>query len=185
MSWRKKFVRHNVPMFPQCTIQFWQRSKMLQQIYLQIFQIPKTWSEEEKMNFKDVVDVTVPPKFKTFFASRLQWWGYPSTSFLFRWCSSPNGTIEYFFGYGTFKVCTLPFYQLYTLHDDLGSTDESTNIVPLIYVLMSEKTEKSNTILFLLIEWSSNSRMATTNVQILLWKSNNERHLNCISKRYS
>lgn len=106
----------------------------------------------EKMNFKHVADVTVPPKFEAFLLADYN----DGDIRLIVFCSD-NGRhhmkqLKIFFGDGTFKVCPLPFYQLYTIHGDLGSTDDSTNIVPLIYAIMSEKTEKSYTILFTVIK---------------------------------
>lgn len=43
---------------------------------------------------------------------------------------------------GTFEVCPAPFTELYTMHGDLGSSDELTNIIPLVYVLITKKTKE-------------------------------------------
>ncbi|KAL0860070.1 hypothetical protein ABMA27_010385 [Loxostege sticticalis] len=58
--------------------------------------------------------------------------------------------VTHYFGDGTFKVCmNTAFSQVYTLHGDVGSTSSHTIIVPLIYVLMSEKTYKAYVVLFI------------------------------------
>lgn len=42
-----------------------------------------------------------------------------------------------FYADGTFKSCLPPFDQLYTIHGDFGSTQNHTNMIPLVYALMS------------------------------------------------
>lgn len=56
--------------------------------------------------------------------------------------------IQTFFLDGTFSSCCKPFYQLYCIHGDVNSDDNNSNIVPLIYVLMSNKQERSYERLF-------------------------------------
>lgn len=51
-----------------------------------------------------------------------------------------NTKLDYF-GDGTFKCVPSPFFQLYTVHVDLGSTPTSTNVAPVIYGLLPDKTE--------------------------------------------
>lgn len=64
-----------------------------------------------------------------------------------------GGQVTHYFGDGTFKVCkNTAFSQVYTLQGDVGSTSAYTNIVPLIYVLMSEKTYKADVVLFEIIK---------------------------------
>lgn len=52
----------------------------------------------------------------------------------------------------TNNIVYQPFSQLYSIHGDLGSTVNNTNILPLVYALMSSRTEKSYFILFSLIK---------------------------------
>lgn len=59
----------------------------------------------------------------------------------------PN--LETFFLDGTFASCCTPFYQLYCIHGDVNSDDKFSKIVPLIYVLMPNKEEKSYKRLFI------------------------------------
>lgn len=57
-----------------------------------------------------------------------------------------------FYGDGTFKSCPSPFVQLYTIHVDTGSTVNHTNIIPVVYALMNNKTMQSYSILIKMIK---------------------------------
>ncbi|XP_045500699.1 uncharacterized protein LOC123706206 [Colias croceus] len=59
----------------------------------------------------------------------------------------PN--VHTYFLDGTFSSCCTPFYQLYCIHGDVNSDENFTNIVPLIYVLMPNKQERSYERLFI------------------------------------
>lgn len=87
-----------------------------------------------------------------------------------------------FFADGTFKNCPRPFKQLYVIFCDLGSTEEQNNVVPVMYVLMANKSKKSYSVLFNIIkrqipewepvifitdfEWAAISAMKNTFPQI-------------------
>lgn len=58
---------------------------------------------------------------------------------------------QYFFGDGTFKRCPKPFFQFFSIHVDLNSSSEYTNILPVIYALLPNKTEVTYIRLFTLI----------------------------------
>lgn len=50
--------------------------------------------------------------------------------------------IKHIFCDGTFQCCPPPFDQLYVMHGDVGSSQSTTNVVPLLYALLSDrKTE--------------------------------------------
>lgn len=57
-----------------------------------------------------------------------------------------------YFADGTFKVAPKPFYQLYVLHLDINSDKKRTNIVPVIYALLPNKTEETYNRLFAIIK---------------------------------
>lgn len=63
-----------------------------------------------------------------------------------RFLSSSNKLV--YFGDGTFKRVPKPFFQLFTLHVDIGTCTKSTNVVPVIFVLLPNKTEYTYTRLF-------------------------------------
>lgn len=62
-----------------------------------------------------------------------------------------NGQSKQFSGDGTFKRVPKPFYQIYTVHIDLSTNVEVTNVVPVLYALLPNKTEITYTRLFNLI----------------------------------
>lgn len=74
---------------------------------------------------------------------------------------------EYYFADGTFKSTPKPYYQLYVLHLDLKSDENSTNIVPVVYALLPNKTEQTYTRLFILIK-------QRFNIEIKAFKSDYE-----------
>lgn len=57
-----------------------------------------------------------------------------------------------FFSDGTFKICPVPFTEVYTIHADLGSSEDTINVIPLIYALLSHKRKTTYTTLFSLIK---------------------------------
>lgn len=63
-----------------------------------------------------------------------------------------KGSSGSFFADGTFKVTPKPFYQFYVLHLDLNSDKKTTNIIPVIYVLLPNKTEQTYNRLFSIIK---------------------------------
>lgn len=62
------------------------------------------------------------------------------------------GEINEFFGDATFKSCPLPFAELYSIHGDVGSTVDTTNVIPLLFALMPNKQQKTYQTLFNLIK---------------------------------
>lgn len=64
-----------------------------------------------------------------------------------------------FFMDGTFKSCSKQFKQIYTIHADYGSSEEVTNIHPVLFALLPNKTKDTYVRLFLCIiqvipEWN-------------------------------
>lgn len=53
---------------------------------------------------------------------------------------------------GTFKCISPPFTQLYTVHVDLNSTNDSNSILSYVYALLPNKKQKTYNILFLLVK---------------------------------
>lgn len=60
--------------------------------------------------------------------------------------------IKFYLSDGTLDCCPKPFVQLYTIHGDLGSDEEHTRIVPLIYALVNRKNEDLYKKLFQLVK---------------------------------
>lgn len=57
-----------------------------------------------------------------------------------------------YFADGTFKSAPPPFYQMYVLHLDIGSSDKCINITPVIYSLLPNKSQETYTRLFRLLK---------------------------------
>jgi hypothetical protein len=60
--------------------------------------------------------------------------------------------IKMYLSDGTFDCCPTPFLQMYSIHGDLGSDEEYTRIVPLLYSLVNKKNEDTYKTLFQLIK---------------------------------
>lgn len=57
-----------------------------------------------------------------------------------------------YFGDGTFKRVPKPFYQLYTVHVDVGTNSTTTtNVVPILFALLPNKTENTYCRFFMLL----------------------------------
>lgn len=106
----------------------------------------------QKIIFNDLNEVTVPPKFIPFVLADYSHQDYRIIIFSAGDMRHLMSTLEDFLGDGTFKSCPKPFLQLYTVHADFGSQNVTTNIVPVVYALMSHKDQKSYEILFNMIK---------------------------------
>ncbi len=60
---------------------------------------------------------------------------------------------------GTFKTCPKNFYQIYNI---FGKKKNSNNIIPLMYILMSQK---SNTLYFVIFNYIK-TLLPTYNIQV-------------------
>lgn len=72
-----------------------------------------------------------------------------------------NGDSDFYLGDGTFNTAPPPFYQLYTLHLDLGSNDKTNNVVPVIYGLLPNKSQRTYVRFFELLTTRLNIHMKT------------------------
>lgn len=112
-------------------------------------------AQVSKTVFKNVGEVEVPVQFKDFLlADYYHEEGEEQTRILV-FCSKDSREkipeIKEYFVDGTFYSCPPPFAQIYNIHGDVNSTSETTTVMPLIFALMSNRTEKSYKILFNLI----------------------------------
>lgn len=57
-----------------------------------------------------------------------------------------------FFFDGTFKSCPKQFAQLYTVHVDMGSTENETNVLPVLFALLPDKRESTYDTFFTLVK---------------------------------
>lgn len=56
------------------------------------------------------------------------------------------------YGDGTFKRTPKPFYQLFTVHVDISRNKDTTNVVPIVYVLLPNKSQETYTRMFNLLK---------------------------------
>lgn len=105
-----------------------------------------------KLAFKSPIDVDIPQKFEHFVLGDY----IENDTRIILFCSDKAKkflmTCESFFGDGTFHSCPSPFEQLYTIHADASPSSTVLNIIPVIYVLMSNKTTESYKIMFNIIK---------------------------------
>lgn len=103
-----------------------------------------------KIQYKSASEVEIPSRFRDFvFYDHKN----ESSSTRIVILSSPNQValipkLKLFECDGTFDCCPAPFVQLYTIHGDLGSDEDHTRIIPLIYVLLNNKKEETYKTLF-------------------------------------
>lgn len=70
-------------------------------------------------------------------------------------------TVKHVFCDGIFRSCPPPFHQIDSIHGDAGSTMSTNNIIPLLYVLMTDRTEESYNVLFQLPTQNACSKFPT------------------------
>lgn len=114
-----------------------------------------------KMTYRDVTAVEIPNKFHSFLLADYCYGDTRIIIFCSKEAKEKLTVLKSFFGDGTFKSCPAPFQQLYTVHGDLGSDNESTAITPLFYALMSNRKKETYEILFSLVksqikDWNPN-----------------------------
>lgn len=109
-------------------------------------------AQVQKLQHKNVLEVEVPPRYQDFLLAE---YTCDDTRILVFSSSEARQTLcelTDFYGDGTFKSCHIPFTQLYSIHGDIGSTINHTNIIPLVYALMSHRNTEAYVILFSIIK---------------------------------
>lgn len=105
-----------------------------------------------KLVCRNPEDVEVPSKFHSFIIADYCFMKNRIIIFCTQETKKLIPQITEFFFDGTFKSCPSPFCQLFTVHGDVGSSVETTNVVPLIFVLMCDKKQSSYSIVFNLLK---------------------------------
>lgn len=99
--------------------------------------------EVKKTTFKNFGEIIVPPKFSDFLLANY----YDGIKRILIFCSKGARDqielVEEYFGDATFNSCPYPFYQLFIIHGEAGSSLTQTATVPLIYALMPDKKEET------------------------------------------
>lgn len=105
-----------------------------------------------KTQFFKTKDVVVPGKFNNFLLADYN----DKNCRIILFASSEAREVlrkaKHVFLDGTFKSASPPFTQLYTIHVDMGSTDDTNGIIPVIYALLPNKKQKTYEILLEVIK---------------------------------
>lgn len=85
------------------------------------------------------MELEIPKKFSSFVLAEY----YNGESCILGFCSQESrkliGSIKEYFADGTFKSCPRPFYQLYIIYEEVGSSIDATNVIPMIFALLPDK----------------------------------------------
>ncbi|XP_022831335.1 uncharacterized protein LOC111359874 [Spodoptera litura] len=106
----------------------------------------------KKTTFKNGAEVEIPGTYQDFLLFDYQENETRIIGFASQEGRQRMATIRDFYADGTFKCCIKPFYQLYVIHGDLSNDSENSYIIPLVYVLLMSKKEKTYTTMFRLIK---------------------------------
>jgi hypothetical protein len=105
-----------------------------------------------RTNFKNVEQVTIPAQFLDFVLADY----YYNNNRIVVFCSTENRKImkdiDEFFIDGTFQSCPDPFTQLVSIHGDISKSASETHVIPLVYALMTNKSQESYMALFQMIK---------------------------------
>lgn len=106
----------------------------------------------DKTVFDDVINVKIAPKFRKMVLAEF----CEGNKRIIVFCSNDArknmADHKIFFGDGTFKSCPRLFHQIFTIHADLGSSNESIALNPLVYTLMPDRKKKTYEIVFRLMK---------------------------------
>lgn len=105
-----------------------------------------------KMFYTDFEQVEVPSNYQKFLFADYRYNGGRILIFGDEWSKNMLIDGKVLFIDGTFNICPKPFTQLVTIHCDIGSTIECTNIIPVLYALLPDKKTETYVTLFRLIK---------------------------------
>lgn len=106
----------------------------------------------KKIRFRKVVDVEIPKVFKNFLFAEYIEKNVKLLLFATEEGIKNLSQAKDIFCDGTFKSAVPPFTQLYSIHADLGSTEDHTNIIPTVYALLPNKKQETYEIMFYMIK---------------------------------
>lgn len=123
-----------------------------------VYAARKTFLETKSLNYKTVADVHIPRKLGKGFVvcedgttDKIIIFS-STTARMYLKNADQEIDVKQFFGDGTFHCVPHPFYQLYSLHVDVGSNEKSTNVVPVIFGLLPDKRQTTYVRFFQLIK---------------------------------
>lgn len=101
-----------------------------------------------KTIFKCIEEVQVPATFEKFLVADYQYEHTRLLIFCTKEAKQLLKSVKEYFVDATFKTSPRPFPQLLSILGDLRSTSQTTSVIPLIHVLMSDKKESTYAALF-------------------------------------
>ncbi|KAI5631084.1 FLYWCH zinc finger domain-containing protein [Phthorimaea operculella] len=123
-----------------------------------------------KMFYTNSEQVEVPPIFeKKFLFADYYCNGIRILVFGNEWSKEMLISGKVFFLDGTFNICPEPFTQLLTIHCDIGSTMEYTNIIPVLYALLPDKKTETYVILLRLLQSEIKKSLVRSGSPIISW----------------
>lgn len=106
----------------------------------------------KKTVYKSVSEIEIPLKFRDQILADYCDKDEKVLVFCTNNCRQAIANVTEFFIDGTFKTCPTPFTQIFSLHGDIGSTLDNTNVVPLVFALMTHRRQSSYFKLFSMIK---------------------------------
>lgn len=103
-----------------------------------------------KLNYKHFEEVQIPVQHLKYLVADY----YDCKTKILVFCMEDRAFInevKEVFGDATFKCTPSPFAEVFILHADFGSTNTTTNVKPILYALLSNKSHESYVILFRLL----------------------------------
>ncbi|KAL0860038.1 hypothetical protein ABMA27_010353 [Loxostege sticticalis] len=105
-----------------------------------------------KINFKSVDEVKVPPQFQNFLMADYDCSGVRVLVFASEDARQKLQVLKSYYGDGTFKSCLKPFVQLHVIQGEINRSDGTDFIAPLVYALMNKMDTETYNILFSMIK---------------------------------
>ncbi|XP_049886684.1 uncharacterized protein LOC126381225 [Pectinophora gossypiella] len=134
---------------------------ILKNIKSSLYRCRNKFLDVEKTSFKTLSEVKISETFGKDFLMFDDGTDEKILCFISQKCKSVFPNLSHVFLDGTFKVVPKPFYQIYTIHGDLGNG----TVVPLLYALLPNKTQETYKRLFNLIK-EKNPDFRPTNFKI-------------------
>lgn len=119
-----------------------------------LYRIRKRFCQSDKLRFENLEDVQISKTFANNFFVLEDGTTNKILIFSSLLCRKiiKNANNKSFYGDGTFKACPKPFFQLFSVHLDIKSSEKSINVFPVIYGLLPSKTEETYTRFFILLK---------------------------------
>lgn len=115
----------------------------LTQIQHSLYEIRNKASCVNRTVFTNLEDVQIPAQFHQMVLADYFYEGNRILMFCTPEARQMLYTVKEFFVDATFKACPQPFKELVSIHGDIGSSTETTRVVPFIFALLSSKKQSA------------------------------------------